>query len=104
METGKRKEFDDTSGCPICYGKFDTEECVPRLLPCTHTLCEVCILKILGNKRIFKCPQCRKKHNALTGLNAFPENKYILNNLQAKANTFPLVHKTSPGTEHSLQK
>ena len=102
METQKRKEFDDTAGCPVCYDTFGTEKCVPRLLPCTHSVCQECVVRILGYKIFLKCPQCRKKHNAYTGLNAFPENKYILNNLRARGHPFMFPSCAKHGRELSI--
>ena len=102
METQKRKEFDDTTGCPVCYDNFGTAKCLPRLLPCTHTVCLDCVGKILGTKKYLKCPQCRKKHTALTGLNAFPENKYILNNLRARGTPFVFPPCARHGRELSI--
>ena len=102
MEIQKRKEFDDTTGCPVCYNTFGTEKCLPRLLPCTHTVCHDCVVRLLGTRRFLKCPQCRKKHNALTGLNAFPENKYILNNLRARGNPFMFPSCAKHGRELSI--
>ena len=62
---------------PVCFELFDTEQRIPRLLPCSHTLCELCMTEILNGRRSMVCPQCRKKHAAHSGVKAFPENKYI---------------------------
>ena len=44
--------------CPSCYEFFDAEVRVPRNLPCCHTFCEECLLKIEYQKMTF-CPICR---------------------------------------------
>lgn len=66
----------------MCYEAFDTGSFVPRLLPCTHTVCERCIGELLKGRKTLNCPQCRKRHSANSGLKAFPENKYILKTLE----------------------
>ena len=92
MESEQKKEFDDTSGCPVCFELFDIQQRIPRILPCSHTLCELCMAEILNGRKFMVCPQCRKKHAAHSGVKAFPENKYIFKNLkpepQAKSPSF----------------
>ena len=75
---------DDTIECPVCYETFDIERTIPRLLPCTHTVCEKCLSELLRGQVII-CPQCRKKHKAESGANGFPQNKYIVKLLSNKA-------------------
>ena len=82
------KEFDDTSGCPICFEIYDDQDYIPRLLPCSHTICVKCATKVLGRRSFLVCPQCRKKHVARSGVNAFPCNKYILRHLQPECDLF----------------
>jgi hypothetical protein len=61
-------DVEDILSCSICMEIFR----VPRVLPCQHTFCQVCIssyindiIKKKGSKRktsvSFKCPLCRKK-------------------------------------------
>ena len=68
--------------CSVCmeeYGKED-EKC-PKLLPCSHTLCLLC-LKILVEKMIangIQCPECRKILEVpIGGVEAYPTNRYVL--------------------------
>ena len=53
--------------CDICQLKWNTENIIPRILPCGHTICQSCILKQIQNKskQIFKCPNCDKEINSL---------------------------------------
>ena len=53
--------------CDICQLKWNTENIIPRILPCGHTFCQSCILKQIQTKtkQIFKCPTCHKKLNSL---------------------------------------
>ena len=68
--------------CQICLEDFEeTGDHVPRILPCTHSLCEKC-LKHLVQGDIVECPECRKKHTVADNeVKTFPQNKYILANV-----------------------
>ena len=71
-------ELGDVTECPVCFESY--EECgehVPRLLPCTHTLCENCVRGLLKEKSL-RCPECRTTHPAPNEVLKFPQNKYIL--------------------------
>ena len=71
-------ELGDVTECPVCFESY--EECgehVPRLLPCTHTLCENCVRGLLKEKSL-RCPECRTTHLAPSEVLNFPQNKYIL--------------------------
>ena len=68
----------DVTSCSVCFELYkESGELVPRILPCTHTLCERCIAKLLRDK-FLRCPECRIKHQADKGVKTFPQNKYIL--------------------------
>ena len=69
--------------CGICFEDFSLEgDHVPRILPCSHTLCEMCIGNILERKpddaNIFECPVCKVKHPVSKGARTFPQNQFIL--------------------------
>ena len=69
-----------TLNCQICFEEYEeTGDHVPRLLPCTHTLCETCIGQLIRRDRL-ACPECRQTHSATRGRKSFPQNKYILEN------------------------
>ncbi len=74
---------DDTRVCLVCFEPFDTTNILPRLLPCSHTLCETCVTQLMRGG-LLMCPQCRKKHSA-SGVQAFPQNRYILKYLEDKS-------------------
>ena len=77
----KRFEEDDTLSCPVCMDKYETTgEKIPRIFPCTHTVCEKCITDIMENTEL-ACPKCRKKYRAANGAKSFPENPYIINTI-----------------------
>jgi hypothetical protein len=56
--------------CDICQLKWNTENIIPRILPCGHTFCQSCIIKQIQtkSKQIFKCPTCFKELNSLQSL------------------------------------
>ena len=68
-----RKKYDDEDGARV-----------PRLLPCSHTVCESCIKETMGNQT-FVCPVCRKKHRAQNKEKSFPQNMYLLVHIQRRA-------------------
>ena len=77
--------LDGILSCPICFEDYGTEgDVVPRLLPCTHTLCENCMKELFLNNSL-ECPECRKRHTAESGLKGFPQNKYILSTIKRKS-------------------
>ena len=53
--------------CDICQLKWNTENIIPRILPCGHTICQSCIIKQIKNKsgQVFKCPNCDREINSL---------------------------------------
>ena len=66
--------------CPVCLEDFTADGVrVPRIFPCSHTLCEACIKDLIQNA-VLKCPECRDEYKADTkqpGL-GFPQNKYLV--------------------------
>ena len=71
--------------CQVCFEDFEDEgKHVPRLLPCTHTLCHTCISQLIQGNKI-ECPECREKHEAKKEEKSFPQNKYILTQIKRKS-------------------
>ena len=74
--------------CQVCLEDFEeTGDHVPRIMPCSHTLCERCLKQLIkpsnqGDK--IDCPECRKTHAVVDGVKTFPQNKYILTNIRRK--------------------
>ena len=59
---------------------------IPRLLPCSHCYCELCLdLQLKGtNGKALKCPECRQSHPvSFRRVKTFPQNKYTLALLRA---------------------
>ena len=70
--------------CQVCFHEFREDgEHIPRLLPCTHTLCETCIGQLIRNDKL-ECPERRKVHEA-KDVKSFPQNKYILTQIKRKS-------------------
>ena len=71
--------------CQICLDDFEeTGDHVPRILPCTHSLCEKCLKQLIEGNFV-ECPECRKKHRVVDNeVKTFPQNKYILANVRRK--------------------
>ena len=70
--------------CQICLEDFqEAGDHVPRILPCTHTLCEKCLKQLIRGNFV-ECPECRKKHRVVNAVKTFPQNKYILANIRRK--------------------
>ena len=65
--------------CQICLEDFQEDgDLIPRILPRSHTLCERCLIQLLGGGGSFKCPECRAQHAAPSKEKTFPQNKYLL--------------------------
>ena len=65
--------------CQICLEDFQEDgDLIPSILPCSHTLCERCLIQLLGGGGSFKCPECRAQHAAPSKEKTFPQNKYLL--------------------------
>ena len=68
----------DILTCPVCFEHFEADgDHIPRLLPCTHSLCHTCIGQLIRNNRL-QCPTCRMKHETRNKEKSFPQNKYVL--------------------------
>ena len=68
----------DTLTCPVCFEDFEEDgDNVPRLLPCSHSLCHTCVGQMIRNNRL-ECPTCRMRHEVRRDEINFPQNRYIL--------------------------
>ena len=73
---------DDSTNCPVCTEFYEgSGDHLPLLLPCSHTLCHSCAMKLVKNGKL-ECPQDRLVHDAKGGNQMFPQNKYIMKNLE----------------------
>ena len=75
---GIMDSLQESLSCPVCFEEFEENGGhVPRLLPCSHTLCHTCTGQLTRNNRL-ECPTCRMKHETRNEEINFPQNKYIL--------------------------
>ena len=85
-------ELTDLTQCPVCFEEYQLDGYqAPRILPCSHTLCEKCLETLIRNNKV-DCPECRIKHQATAGKRSFPQNKYIIAHIKTLS---------KEGTEHS---
>ena len=76
------KEVDECTSCPVCFEDYQKSgDCVPRLLPCSHTLCNKCVCQLTHRNRII-CPQDRQTFEAHGKRRKFPQNNYILKQIR----------------------
>ena len=78
------EDNNDSTTCPVCFELYkETGGHIPRLLPCSHTLCHSCTVTLTRNGKL-ECPQDRQVHHAKKGRLIFPQNQYILKQLEMK--------------------
>ena len=84
------ENVDYVTNCPVCFEAYQVSgENVPKLLPCSHSLCKKCLRKLLPSDGELKCPQCRcplcrNKCKKNKDERSFPENQYIVTYLKYK--------------------
>ena len=75
--------MESENSCPVCYDPFEESgERMPRLLPCSHTACDACLVRMSTSKTTV-CGECRKRHMLPKKTKQFPENRYILSAMRA---------------------
>ena len=73
------KRPEDLLSCGVCLEQYkESAPHMPRILPCAHTLCERCLIQLLGGGAVLKCPECRTQLVASNKEKTFPQNKYLL--------------------------
>ena len=68
---------EDFLSCTICLELFKT----PKILPCLHTFCEQCLVKLAGKTKSLRCPECRERHQLQVGGVSAVRNNFFMNNL-----------------------
>lgn len=77
---------DSESECTVCSEEYkDSGDHIPRLLPCSHTICESCVSKMIAEDAL-ECPECKKTHPATEGGRSFPQNRYIFQIMKNRKN------------------
>ena len=70
--------------CRVCFGQYDNQDKMPKVLTCSHTFCQHCITVYLktrpsNSKMKFPCPLCRQITNLTKeGVAGLPHNYTIL--------------------------
>eukprot|EP00736_Rhodelphis_marinus_P001832 Rmarinus@m.18873 len=63
--------------CAVCYIMFDEKEHTPTALPCQHTFCASCIVKLLDSNNA-SCPMCCQAVN-ISKVEELKKNYAVLN-------------------------
>ena len=94
--------LEDLLSCFICTNEFEQSgDHVPRLLPCTHTLCEKCIKELIAFG-FLRCPFDKITHPAKDNEKSFSQNKYILNQMK-RISTEKIQRTESRCEEHGKE-
>ena len=73
MAAEQMKKVTGHLSCPICYELYKK----PKYLPCYHSYCEECLVKLLVQSNI-ACPECRKTSVVPSGgVKQLPNNFFI---------------------------
>ena len=100
----ERESLADVLRCGVCWENYDENgEHIPRLLPCSHTVCESCIKDIM-TKTTLKCPECRKKHRCTNREKSFPQNKYLLIHICGNKNDTKTSNDSECSTDNVLKE
>ncbi len=94
--TAKRISLEKLLSCPVCCYMYDCDEFVPRLLPCTHTICNACLQHQIYQSEsdaYFKCPQCKHecnlRPNEAPTTKQFVQNRYLLPHIEKQLSAKP---------------
>lgn len=72
--------YEDSLCCAICLELYDD----PRFLPCGHSYCLKCLMKLTNkdsNRSVMTCPMCQAKSSPEYGVQASYTKNYELNSL-----------------------
>ena len=53
--------------CAVCLREWNSQTCIPRMLPCGHSFCEECLDGVYkqsgeGISGVLTCPSCNQEH------------------------------------------
>ncbi|XP_070549642.1 tripartite motif-containing protein 2-like [Ptychodera flava] len=63
--------------CTICLEQFKS----PKILPCLHTFCEQCLVKLVENTGSLNCPDCRQQYQLPVGGVPAIKGNFFMSNL-----------------------
>ncbi|XP_045599942.1 tripartite motif-containing protein 59 [Procambarus clarkii] len=84
--------------CSVCYSSYDEPQLRPRVLPCGHTFCSLCVDNAVKNGQL-TCPSCRAQHSA-TAAAHFPIN-YTVEALVLELKSIQPTSVDTVAAEHS---
>jgi predicted nucleic acid-binding Zn-ribbon protein len=87
---------DDVFCCPVCLEQYNREEFVPKIMPCGHRVCQICITKIQG-----KCPRDRLTFTLHSPL---PVDRDLLSLIEARNSSVSLVRMPEMKTDDASQE
>ncbi|XP_006823704.2 E3 ubiquitin-protein ligase TRIM71-like [Saccoglossus kowalevskii] len=67
------KVAEDLLTCSICLERYRN----PKILPCHHSFCLPCLVKLKGPRDAIKCPNCRQEHFVNNVRHDFPPSMII---------------------------
>ncbi len=67
--------------CPVCY-EFLVQSREPKMLPCKHKFCAVCIARLVRVMTFVECPICRK-HTEQHAIRVITENHSFAKQVKA---------------------
>ena len=76
MAAERMKKVTNLLTCAVCYEMYKK----PKYLPCHHSYCEECIVKLIKESKI-SCPECRETNNVPPEGVADLPNNFFINNL-----------------------
>ena len=92
------QDLKDEITCPICQEFFQD----PKILPCFHCYCKLCILQLAKGEQPFPCPECRgDTFLPPTGADGFPTAFYI-NRLKSLLETMETVQGATSSGDRDL--
>ncbi|XP_033107204.1 uncharacterized protein LOC117109070 [Anneissia japonica] len=72
----------DVCVCNICANEYDEGDYVPKVLPCSHTICLLCVNKLIVGGSL-SCPECRQKHPVPKAPSTLPTNRIVYEMMEA---------------------
>ena len=75
--------------CEICMNHWNSENRIPKILPCGHTFCQLCLYDLVDKysiDNVFKCPNCHTEIPTIL-------NKKDISNLQKNIQLLSLLDK-----------
>ena len=73
-----RIQFGRHLECAVCTETYSPQEHIPKMLPCGHTFCNICLENVASDKSI-ECPKCKASHKiSRQGVQGISTNHDIL--------------------------